>query len=176
MFKVGDKVKCIDNTNAYHSLTMGEIYTVVKIVEDNRICLAADEVYGWHPARFKKVEEVKDNYIILESKPSGKWWLKNPQIKDINFIGNIAYFKDIDTPIRVINNYEIRVNNLITKKCTEEEFLNAEKEFLSIKKPIVVKLNSSYNAIVSKDKIAVGCQTFSVDIVKDLAKALEELN
>tara|TARA_R110000868_G_scaffold217413_1_gene467486 strand:- start:633 stop:1034 length:402 start_codon:yes stop_codon:yes gene_type:complete len=39
-----------------------------------------------------------------------------------------------------------------------------------------VKLNSEYSAKVYKDKIVVGCQTFSVGIIDDLVLALKEIN
>ena len=41
---------------------------------------------------------------------------------------------------------------------------------------ITLKLNDSYDAVVSKDGIKVGCQTFSHDIVEKLKKAIEEIN
>lgn len=40
---------------------------------------------------------------------------------------------------------------------------------------VVVELNSSHVAIVTKDKIKVGCQTFPLSIVDDLAKAIASL-
>jgi hypothetical protein len=43
-------------------------------------------------------------------------------------------------------------------------------------KEINVKLNDSYDAVVTKDGIEVGCQTFSHDIVEKLKKAIEEIN
>jgi hypothetical protein len=41
---------------------------------------------------------------------------------------------------------------------------------------ITLKLNDSYDAIVTKDGIKVGCQTFSHDIVEKLKKAIEQIN
>lgn len=38
-----------------------------------------------------------------------------------------------------------------------------------------VKLNDSYQATVSKTEIKVGCQTFPVSVLKELMKAVEEL-
>ena len=43
-------------------------------------------------------------------------------------------------------------------------------------KEINVKLNDKYDAVVSKDGIKVGCQTFSHDIVEKLKRAIEEIN
>jgi hypothetical protein len=41
---------------------------------------------------------------------------------------------------------------------------------------ITLKLNDSYDAVVTKDGIKVGCQTFSHDIVDALKNAIEEIN
>lgn len=38
-----------------------------------------------------------------------------------------------------------------------------------------VVLNSSYTAVVTKDTITVGCQTFSHDIVEKLKNAIEQI-
>jgi hypothetical protein len=43
-------------------------------------------------------------------------------------------------------------------------------------KEINVKLNDKHDAIVTKDGIKVGCQTFSHDIVYKLKNAIEEIN
>jgi hypothetical protein len=40
---------------------------------------------------------------------------------------------------------------------------------------IEVKLNDEHNAIVTKDSIEVGCQTFSIDIIEKLAEARKQL-
>lgn len=173
MFKVGDKVKCIDNTNAANSLTVGGIYTVAKIVECNRICLAIDEIYGWYPTRFKKVEEVEeveDTYIKLENVniTTTRWYVKNPVINGSYITYEVAYRVSNSGTIPLSSSSHIILDDLKFNTCSKKEF----DGFGAIK----VELNSEYTAIVSKDKIVVGCQTFSVDIVKDLVKALEELN
>jgi len=41
---------------------------------------------------------------------------------------------------------------------------------------VTLKLNDKHDAIVTKDGIKVGCQTFSHDIVEKLKKAIEEIN
>lgn len=38
-----------------------------------------------------------------------------------------------------------------------------------------IKLNDTYTAVVHKDKVVVGCQTFSHDVVKQLANAVGEM-
>jgi len=41
---------------------------------------------------------------------------------------------------------------------------------------VTLKLNDSYDAVVTKDGITVGCQTFSHDIVDKLKSAIEQIN
>lgn len=40
---------------------------------------------------------------------------------------------------------------------------------------VTVKLNDSYSAVVSKDTVKVGCQTFPIDILKKLQTAADSL-
>lgn len=44
------------------------------------------------------------------------------------------------------------------------------------KPPVTVKLNDKYDAIVSKDTVVVGCQTFPIDIIDKLVKARNSFN
>lgn len=41
-------------------------------------------------------------------------------------------------------------------------------------KPIKVKLNSQYTAVVHKDKIVVGCQEFTMEVFEELKKAVDK--
>jgi hypothetical protein len=50
------------------------------------------------------------------------------------------------------------------------------RESTVITEDIVVPLNDTYKAIVTKEGIRVGCQTFSPSIVKELQNALNKLN
>lgn len=49
-------------------------------------------------------------------------------------------------------------------------------EIEEVTSDINVKLNDSYNAIVTKSGIKVGCQTFSHDVVDKLKNAIEQIN
>ena len=49
-------------------------------------------------------------------------------------------------------------------------------ELISSKHEVTVKLNDSHDAIVTKDKIKVGCQTFSIDIIDKLVEARNSFN
>ena len=42
----------------------------------------------------------------------------------------------------------------------------------SVPRVINVKLNDRYNAVVTKDEVVVGCQTFSHDVIKELYEAI----
>ncbi len=42
-------------------------------------------------------------------------------------------------------------------------------------KPIKVKLNSQYTAVVYKDKIVVGCQEFTMEVFEELKKAVDKV-
>lgn len=50
-------------------------------------------------------------------------------------------------------------------------------EFLSLKKDvnIEIKLNDEYTAIVSKDNVKVGCQTFPLSVITKLYNAVEKM-
>jgi hypothetical protein len=41
---------------------------------------------------------------------------------------------------------------------------------------VIVKLNKSYDAIITKDEIKVGCQTFPITVLKEMQEALDGLN
>ena len=49
------------------------------------------------------------------------------------------------------------------------------KKKISKPESIKVKLNSEYEAVVSKNEVKVGCQTFPISIIQDLVNAKDEL-
>jgi hypothetical protein len=53
--------------------------------------------------------------------------------------------------------------------------LDALLKELSPKPDITIELNSEYKAIVSADKVKVGCQTFPISKVAEILKAAESL-
>jgi len=62
-------------------------------------------------------------------------------------------------------------------QVSPEEFINyvlgRGKE---LHKPVTIELNSVYTAIVTKDKITVGCQEFSHEVLKKLYKASKQVS
>lgn len=51
-------------------------------------------------------------------------------------------------------------------------------KFLSLKKEleIEIKLNDEYTAIISKDNVKVGCQTFPLSVIQELYNALKKFD
>jgi hypothetical protein len=61
-----------------------------------------------------------------------------------------------------------------------DETINAPSGFgriveLVSEGPVKIRLNGSYHAEVSKDKVVVGCQTFEADRVLEVAEKINEL-
>lgn len=55
-------------------------------------------------------------------------------------------------------------------------FASVYDQVTLVKDVATVELNKDYKAIITKDKIQVGCQTFSIDILKKLQEAHESLD
>jgi hypothetical protein len=66
-------------------------------------------------------------------------------------------------------------DNLITKIDLSNDLTDGGWEEHSLRE-IEVKLNNEYIAVVSKDGVKVGCQTFGLEKIEELAKALKEIN
>jgi len=65
MFKIGDRVKCKDNTSFENVLVKGAIYTVDSVIGGGRLILKdVDDVYAFFPFRFVKVEKVYNSGSI----------------------------------------------------------------------------------------------------------------
>ena len=56
MFKVGDKVRCVDASMSCGELRVGQVYTVAKTSSVNNVFLADSDNIGWLASRFEKVE------------------------------------------------------------------------------------------------------------------------
>jgi len=59
MFKVGDKVRCIDNTFAAYDLDQGKVYTVTSISPCGEYIRIDGQEWGWEKERFETVTEIK---------------------------------------------------------------------------------------------------------------------
>ncbi len=120
------------------------------------------------------------------------FYVKTPD--DYKLLANFLYllgFKmgDETTAEGATKRYEVYVNYYYTvnfqdksfngrpKSCfphaTFGEFVDYVMSELKVK-PIEVKLNGSLTAVVSKDGIKVGCQTFTHEVITQLVKICEE--
>ena len=68
--------------------------------------------------------------------------------------------------------------------CDEERYRDEDRCYIpfaqlwklapSKAKPVNIKLNDSYEAVITQDLITVGCQEFSWDVVRRLSEGIEE--
>jgi len=86
MFKVGDRVRCMDDSGAKHRLIKNNIYTVTSVTD--AFVRLNNENIGWYPYRFAlvKEEEVKlldlskkyvdryNNEVELFAHKDGRYW------------------------------------------------------------------------------------------------------
>lgn len=95
------------------------------------------------------------------------------KINDLGFncTGNHLFDKDCTI---ITNDHNDRLNILDCFESvdhetaifvTKEQFINAYKNY---KQPITIKLNDKYNAIITKENITVGCQTFTHEKIAEL--------
>ena len=92
---------------------------------------------------------------------------------DVNKKGNYLCYDKNDNQITRIT----RLTDDDTVVITEAEFMKAlkgEKVTFNLPFKKSVQLNESYEAIVTKDKIKVGCQYFTHDKLEELYKASKE--
>ena len=65
MFKVGDKVICIDVCDSYDILKKGDIYTIIRISNNNLfVWFDYTVAHYWDPARFKNLRKEKLEKIL----------------------------------------------------------------------------------------------------------------
>ena len=58
MFKVGDEVYCINNTDAPTDLKVGQVYKITQLDPDqygNQRLVFNNQICGWYANRFRKV-------------------------------------------------------------------------------------------------------------------------
>jgi len=81
-FKVGDKVKCIDNEWVDSYFTIGESYVISNVTFDDHVTFAHTGYTGWKPSRFELIE--KESTVKEIKQPSQNLGEKqfNPQPGD----------------------------------------------------------------------------------------------
>lgn len=68
MFKVGDKVVCVNNTDNEGIITLGKTYTIAYVNDDDGICNIKElPAYDWFLTRFQLVSEVDPLVEIRQS-------------------------------------------------------------------------------------------------------------
>jgi len=110
----------------------------------------------------------------------------NPSVVNLT----IKYLKKIGVPFySETNEFDIRYPYLYwyssnkqmsqSRNHYSEKICNTADEFISnFEKPteIKIKLNDKYTALVTKNEINVGCQTFTKEVFEDVYNALLKLN
>lgn len=163
-FKIGDKVRRLER---YWEDGCGitwklkdKVLTVTDVVYESLIFKETDD-HKWRSVYFELVEESFEDKIV----------------KAYKLIGETVMYKVITTEefkhftIRYIKIHEnsIRLYNI------DDNFIH----YSSVVTPpesITVELNKEYKAIVTKDTIQVGCQTFPISIIDELVKARKQFN
>jgi hypothetical protein len=175
-FKVGDKVRCIDEPSFVggHRLDDGSIYTIHKI--DNRFVYLEEHKkhVGWYPHRFELAEKSLESLIKhAQSLLGKKCVMLKYDNRDLSYTPQsvVVKFPDNSNPSSVedylkTHDFCVAVTNNIG--YYPAEWLEAAQSF-------EVKLNDNYTAIVTKDGIKVGCQTFPLSIAHDLINKVNEL-
>lgn len=193
-FKVGDKVRCI-NDNTCSSLEIGKVYTLVKVGPE---FVHIDDTGGYFPSRFELVAEDKpkenkmnvlvikvDNEILSECiqkllfKAGFSWGAKGAE-KDIQMTGFpyiYAHFKSTygENRIYIGSNFY---------KDPGYELFDAAKDFAKINeilsaraKPTMAapKVNGYVMEYKKGDLIATfGCAKISTSFIRDVSRMMAE--
>lgn len=102
MFKVGDKVVCVDATGANHSLRCGQEYVVTEYYLESSVgYISVDYCSGWSPNRFVLASEYSaQDQLTNETKTAldiqhGGGHYKGMKIQPVEFIhaNNIGYME-----------------------------------------------------------------------------------
>lgn len=97
-------------------------------------------------------DDARNNYIQIS-------WDKNTEHLNMGYTAGLNPFKP--SQYKIIT-FEQAIVGIM------------KKDFSDVLPPdaVIIKLNNEYDATVSKDGIKVGCQTFPLSIVEDLATAV----
>ena len=194
-FKVGDKIRRIRSQQngrwAYGNDIVEVYYCSSLTLSINHNGVIGN--YGYDPDLFVLVESVESNeYIDIKS-------LSIPEQLKLarTLIGKDVQYTTLPTYISnfVVENVRV-IDDTNVEDLTESVKRNLEKTPVIIVvtsnngkwmvpfeccnipvKPteITVKLNDSYNAIVSKDTVKVGCKTFKMDVIHEIVEANKSL-
>lgn len=182
-FKEGDKVKCVD-ASSHSYLKFGEIYTITKysLVCDNEVFVKNEkglESGSYYQCRFA---HIKPKQTIEEQLKYAK-----------SLVGRTVKY-NISKPSKsnasiTVESYNIIISG-VSSGCVDSVVerdgycVYISSGVFSIPIECVtkimpdykeLKLNDQYTANVYKDKVEVGCQTFTINQVKEILKLSEDL-
>lgn len=181
-FKVGDKVRAIDNAQHYFDFKIGATGVVCEAITDRVKVIfdsSDDNWDGWmYPSRFELIKDVRImeedlalartflNKDVISCQGGNKFTVKSIRlfVKEDDSIrkSTEAVKREVEKHgfcVALIGSiYEIPVSNAIAPPTSK-----------------TVKLNDTYDAVVSKDTITVGCQTFPIGKLRELQEAFESL-
>lgn len=183
-FKVGDRVRVVKDGETAN-IKSGEIYTVIKVTE-HEVKKACYGVYINASSRYFYEDrfEPENEYMTIEK-----------QLKKANeLIGKDVI--TLDTKRRYTVSHAgimtpkdpnlSKVSDNVIKEAKKSGYCvyvgntiystHIENVYVPVPDPEAkVKLNDTYEAIISKDTIKVGCQTFPISILADLNDAYASL-
>jgi hypothetical protein len=180
-FKIGDNAECVNiDTFGYEYISLKSVYKIVDL-EGNYILIKNNMGNTiWYQSQcFKLKEEEKtmniQEQIINAQKYLGKSNLRKKDGQALSFAPasiEIIFNKSALTSFGV-DDYLSKNDFCITLRngssCYPVEWVSLPPA------EVIVALNASYSAIVTKETIKVGCQVFPIDILDKLVAAQKEL-
>lgn len=179
-YKVGDKVRCISNNGGvYKYVTVGSEYTVMKILYV-----------------LQRIEVENDIGVVGDYDPEC-FELMTPDIHDqIQMAKNlkigtlIARSDSVGTVRGKVSKVSVVIDRTECGSSACEQYFDKHGFCVKVKfdayaVPITMitvlpqvkelKLNDSYTAVIHKDRVEVGCQTFPIEQVEEILKLSKEL-
>jgi hypothetical protein len=175
--RVSDRVDWWNNSCNKHKLPVDGHYVVVGFSDSGGLRLQGfhsdysftetcfDVVELTPEQEYKEAKKLIGKTVVVKNEPSVK-------IKVTSIVYRMG--DDADDLSFACQDYLKKHGYLIAVRggLYSRPFLEIEE----VTSDINVKLNDNHDAIVTKDGIKVGCQTFSHDIVEKLKNAIEEIN
>jgi hypothetical protein len=178
------KIKCVCDNGS--SLKKGEVYESER--EDTHYFYIRNNgaVIGYGKYRFVEMEEAKTPHNVLDEirkemeeakELVGKFVIYNNgslklEVTKVNFyIDKASDTNEASQSVRE----EAQRKGYCVYIISKNGLLYPYKDVKVVEEFINVGLNEQYSARVYKDKVIVGCQTFTIDKVKDILDANKKL-
>lgn len=179
MFKPNDTVKCIDaDGNVY--ITKNSLYTVLA-VGNGRISVRANdnEIYFYKQSLFKLQEpagmELFESISYAQSL-IGKTIRYNRTNTTVTHVKVYLSAKEFESGYGSMNaQNDLKANgfSVCVHGTNGNEYPIRNIELVPTS--TTMKLTDDYDAIIYKDKVEVGCQTITKEVLKELLAKMEEL-